>query len=221
MSRQMMAVTLIAAVLLVVLIPLGLLESRRTPDWQFELSRYLKLSGVSVEDIQHVEVAEAQRPGQFAVQLLQAVLYGGTWQGIDRIPRPDRVRCIRIERQGLAGHGTAPPSISEYLLMGYHSDDLWRAGWIVHQFREGVSEGEQQVLLAKLVCNNWVEISARMLYNPSGGQASSAPNYSFVSPVGQPLIESSSSASYSPCGGFWCENATAYQVYLPVTRKDR
>jgi hypothetical protein len=168
MFRMIMALTLITAVLLGVLIPLGMFESRRTPDWQSELSQYLEISGVSMKDILLVEVAEAQHPGQFAVQMVQAVPTG-TWQGIDRIPLPETVRCIRIERQGQAGQGIVQPSIGKYLLIGYHSDDLWRSGWLVHQFREGVSEREQQVLLAKLACNDWVEIWARMLYKPFGG----------------------------------------------------
>jgi hypothetical protein len=167
MSRMIMALTLITAVLFVVLIPLGIFESRRTPDWQSELSQYLEISGVSMKDIHLVEVAEAQRPGQFAVQMLQAVPTG-TWEGIDRIPLPEMVRCIRIERQRQAEQGIALPSIGKYLLIGYHSDDLWRSGWLVHEFREGVSEGEQQVLMANLGCNDWVEIWARMLYEPSG-----------------------------------------------------
>jgi hypothetical protein len=168
MSRMIMALTLITAVVLVVFIPLGLFESRRTPDWQSRLSQYLEISGVSRQDILRVEVAEAQHPGQFAVQMLQAVP-AGTWQGIDRIPLPETVRCVRIERQGQAGPGIVQPAIGKYLLIGYHSDELWRSGWLVHEFREGVSEREQQVWLAKLGCHDWVEIWARMLYKPFGG----------------------------------------------------
>jgi hypothetical protein len=167
MSRMIMALTLFTAVALVVFIPLGLFESRRTPDWQSRLSQYLATSGVSREDILLVEVAEAQHLGQFTVQMLQAVP-AGTWQGIVRIPLPETIRCIRIERQGQAGQGIVRPSIGKYLLIGYHSDGLWRSGWLVHEFREGVSEGEQRVLLAKLGCNDWVEIWARMLYKPLG-----------------------------------------------------
>jgi len=135
MSRMILALTIFTVVLMVILFPLGILESRRTPDWQSELSRYLEISGVPVEDIQLVEVAEAQRPEQFAVQTL-TVPTSWTWQGIDRIPLPEWVHCIRIERRGQAGLGTAQPSISEYLLIGYHSDELWRTGWLAHDFEE-------------------------------------------------------------------------------------
>ena len=68
MSRMIKVLTVFAAVSLILLIPFGILESNRTPDWQTELSRYLNMLGVSVEEIQHVEVAEARHPGQFATQ---------------------------------------------------------------------------------------------------------------------------------------------------------
>jgi hypothetical protein len=169
MSRKIVALLAVfAAVLLVIFIPLGILESRRTPDWQLELGRYLAVSGVSVADIRLVEVAEAGRPGQFAAQMLKPVPAGWTWQGIDRIPPPERVRCIRMAGRGQAERETARPTIYRVLLIGYHSDGLWHAGWLVHQFREDVSEEERQVLLAKLGCDDWVEISARMLREPSG-----------------------------------------------------
>ncbi len=177
MSRMILALAIFVAVLLVIFIPLGLLESRRTPDWQAELSRYLITSGVPARDIQHVEVAEAQRPEQFAADLLQAVPTSWTWSGIDRIPRPEWVQCIRIERQRPAGRGTTPPVRSGYLLVGYHHDGQWRAGWLVHEFRGDVSEEEQQGLLDQLGCKDWVELSARLLYHSSIG------NFPHVAPT--------------------------------------
>ena len=164
MSRKIIALALFTVVLLAISIPLAILESRRTPDWQSELSRYLEISSVSVDDIQLIEVAEAQRPERFAAQMLKAVPAGWPWQGIYRIPLPERAQCIRIERQG---QGSTPPSISEYLIIGYHSDGLWRTGWLVHEFREGVSEGQQRALLAEMGCSNWVAVSVQMFFKPS------------------------------------------------------
>ncbi len=65
------------------------------------------------------------------------------------------------------GTGTSSAGIGqaidqEYLLVGYHSDWLWHTGWLVHEFRDGVSEADQQALLAKMGCSNWVGISALM-----------------------------------------------------------
>jgi hypothetical protein len=54
----------------------------------------------------------------------------------------------------------------------------------------------------------------------SGGQAASSANYSFVSTLGQPLIGSNSSATYSTCSGFWCEIPAQYTVMLPLVLKN-
>jgi hypothetical protein len=152
-SRKIKASALFLALLLIILIPIVILESRRTPDWQAEFVRYLGISETSVADDQLVEVAEAQHPEQFDAQLLIAVPTGWPWGGID-VPLPEKVWCIRIEEEQT---GPVPQPISQYLLVGYHSDGLWHVGWLVHEFCEYVSEEEQQVLLAKLGCNDWSE----------------------------------------------------------------
>ena len=147
-SRKIIALALLLATLLVILIPLIILESRRTPDWQAEFERYLETSETSVADDQLVEVAEAQHPEHFDAQLLIAVPTGWPWGGID-VPPPEKVRCIRI--------GEEPDR--RYLLIGYHSDGLWHMGWLVHEFCVYVSEETQQALLAKLGCVSWMEVS--------------------------------------------------------------
>ena len=147
-SRKILALALFAATLLVVLIPVAIFESRRTPDWQAEFERYLETSETFVADDQLVEVAEARHPEYFDTQLLIAVPTGWPWGGID-VPPPEKVRCIRIEE--------GPDS--EYLLIGYHSDGLWHVGWLVHEFCVYASEEEQQALLANLGCDSWVEVS--------------------------------------------------------------
>ncbi len=171
MPRVIKILTVFVAVSLVLLIPLGLLESRRTPDWQTELSRYLNMSGVSLEEIQRVEVAQAQHPERFAARLLQVVPTGWAWDGINRIPFPEEVQCVRIERQRPAGQGTARSPIQENLLVGYHDDGQWRAGWLVHQFQESVSEEEQQALLTRMGCTHWMEISIQTLSQLSSGNS--------------------------------------------------
>ena len=147
-SRKIVALALLLATLLVILIPLIILESRRTPDWQAEFGRYLETSETYVADDQLVEVAEAQHPEYFDAQLLIAVPTGWPWGGID-VPPPEKVRCIRI--------GEEPDS--QYLLIGYHSDGLWHMGWLVHEFCVYVSEENQRALLAKLGCVSWMEVS--------------------------------------------------------------
>jgi hypothetical protein len=163
MSRVIRVLTVLAVVALVLLVPLGLIESRRPPDWQVLLGWYLANQGVSVKAL-HVEVAEAQRLGPLAAQALRAATTGWTWWGIDHVPLPEWVNCVRIARQEPAKRGTTPSVHGEYIFIGYHNDGQWRAGWLMHRFQAGVSEEEQQDLLDKLGCTNWVEISARTLY---------------------------------------------------------
>ncbi len=167
LSRVIRVLIVFAVVALVLFVPLRLLEPRRTPEWRAELSWYLWHSDIPGEGIQRVDVAEAQHPGQFAPQLLRAMPTGWAWSGIARIPRPEMVQCVRIERQKPAGRTATWLMHREYFLIGYHNDGQWRAGWLLHEFREGVSEEEQQAVLDKLGCTNWVKILTRPLSRPS------------------------------------------------------
>lgn len=157
-SRKILALALFVATLFAVLIPVVILESRRTPDWQTEFERYLETSETSVADDQRVEVAEAQHPEHFDAQLLIAVPTGWPWGGID-VPPPEKVRCVRIEEE------EGPDS--QYLLVGYHSDGLWHVGWLVHEFCVYASEEQQQALLAELGCDDWVETSISIHRSPT------------------------------------------------------
>jgi hypothetical protein len=161
--RKIMALALFLAMLLVVLIPLIILESRRPPDWQAEFVRYLETSETSVADGQFMEVAEAQHPEHFDAQLLIAVPTGWPWGGID-VPLPEKVQCVRI--------GEEPNS--QYLLVGYSSDGLWHVGWLVYEFCVYVSEEQQQAMLAELGCDHWSEMSIS-IHNTPTPEASRTP----------------------------------------------
>jgi hypothetical protein len=145
----MMALILPMTVLSGVVILIWLLESHRTPDWQVEVNKYLQTAENSSEDFWQAWAAEAQHPDQLATEMLVAVPTNWTWQDIVQIPPPESVRCIRLEKHG--------QDIREYLLVSFHSDGLWHTGWLVHRFREEVSEGEKQALFAELGCNQWAE----------------------------------------------------------------
>ena len=166
MSRVIRVLTVLVVVALVLLVPLGLVESRRPPEWQVMLGGYLANKGVSARAL-HIEVAEAQRLGPLAAQALRAATTDWTWWGIDHVPQPEWVNCVRIERQEPAKRATTPSVHSEYIFIGYHNDGQWRAGWLMHRFQAGVSEAEQQDLLDQLGCTNWAEIPAQALYQPA------------------------------------------------------
>lgn len=160
-SRKIKVLLLGATMLLAILIPIVILEARRTPDWQTELERYLALSGTFGAGEHLVDVAEAQHPEQLDTQLVVAAPTGWSWDGID-VPFPDKLRCVRI---------TEEPE-HRYLLVGYHSDGLWHMGWLVHAFCECVDEEEKLVLLDKLGCSDWRETAISIHSAPT-----STPNH--------------------------------------------
>lgn len=153
---KMIALILPITVLLATFALVGVLESRRTPDWQTTFTQYLQAMGISPQSIHSVWSAEAQRSDQFPAEMLLAVPTGWTWQNIE-IPFPERVRCLRLERQGEAKAMEQIPY--EYLLVGYHNDGLWHVGWVVHEFLEKVSAEEQLEMVTQLGCNHWEAVS--------------------------------------------------------------
>jgi hypothetical protein len=149
--------TLSVAVMLATLVPIVILESRRMPDWQSTLVQYLEASQGPLTDIPIVWVAQAQSVYQFPAEEMVAVPTDWMWQGIEIIPPPDRIYCVRLERP--AEWKLASQVLDEGLLVGYHDDGLHHAGWIVHEFRAGVSQGEREELFAKMGCDQWERIS--------------------------------------------------------------
>ena len=49
-----------------------------------------------------------------------------------------------------------------------------------------------------------------------GGGAASSANYAVNFTIGQTASDTSSSAGYEGCLGYWCDTAGAYDVYLPL-----
>jgi len=142
-TRRILALALALAVVVAVLAPIALLEARRTPDWQSELQQYLGASGIVVSRFD-VWAAEAQRVDVFPAEVLAAQAIDWPWQGVQQIPPAERVRCLRLEGPG-AGDEVD-------LLAGYHHDGLWRVGWLVYEFREGV---DAQAVFDEMGCQRW------------------------------------------------------------------
>jgi hypothetical protein len=153
-SRKIVILMLsIAVVALATLIPIAILESLRTPDWQSELRQYIDNS--TNTRIQRVWVAEASSVGQFPSDELIAVPAGWTWQGIDRKPPPGRVLCIRLEiSQGMGPGGVF---ITERILLGDHDDGLWHIGWVAYEFDPGMGEAEREAIFDQMGCDRWTE----------------------------------------------------------------
>ena len=52
----------------------------------------------------------------------------------------------------------------------------------------------------------------------SGGQTTTSASFAVQSTVGQPAVDSSNSADFEACSGYWCvAGLPAYLAYMPVT----
>jgi hypothetical protein len=147
--------SLAVIVVLVTLIPVLVLEARRTPDWQSSLAAYLEAQ-VPLARVQVVWTARAQAADQLAAEMLVAAPTDRMWESVEQLPPPERVRCIRLENEEWK---TARQPLDERLIIGYHDDGLYHAGWIVHQFRAQVSQAKREEMFAKIGCNRWVRVS--------------------------------------------------------------
>jgi hypothetical protein len=159
MSSRKIAIllTLSATAVIATLLPILLLESQRTPDWQSSLREYLQVSHIPATNIQLTWVAEAQHVDRFPADDLVAVPTEWVWQSVDIAPPPDRVRCIRFERRG--EWKTAQRIPDEHLVLGHHDDGLYHVGWIVYTFQPTVSLEEREELFARLGCDQWERVS--------------------------------------------------------------
>jgi hypothetical protein len=113
------------------------LEARRTPDWQSELNSYVARSRLPDETITVLAEVEASRPWKFSLAMGKAVANENGWPwGNGELPPPfppTAVRCVLLERERKPAAGGPGESIRQVIFVGYHTDGLWRAGWLTHE----------------------------------------------------------------------------------------
>lgn len=152
-SRIFILLLLILGVLIVVFAVVNRFESRRTPGWQSELGRYLRLAESFPEKVKVVASVEAANPQNFSPDRLTAVPTDWTWGGIRDIPQPTSVQCVRLEGSRTYSDILGGIRRWEVVLIGYHDDGLWHSGWLVHEINYNVGEQELQEMLALLGCD--------------------------------------------------------------------
>jgi hypothetical protein len=150
-----MILILVVGVVAAIIIPIVLLESRRTPGWQAALEQYLEASDLNPQDIQSEWAAEARAVDCFPSEMTSPVPTGWTWEGVAEVPSPERARCIRLERRE---GKTDQRALDEHLVVGYHDDGLYHAGWLVHEFRPDVSQAEREAWFVNMGCRRWTRV---------------------------------------------------------------
>ncbi|MFW5940886.1 MAG: hypothetical protein ACOC9C_01025 [Chloroflexota bacterium] len=126
-------------------------ERRRTPDWRQELDQYLQSAGNGMA-MKISAVTPAWRPWSFNGDLGTPVRDDWTWS-IERLPYPPQsVYCVllepRKEERNNRHHLTA-----QLVFMAYHSDALWRAGWLVYESAAPYGTPAAENLLERVDCD--------------------------------------------------------------------
>jgi hypothetical protein len=100
------------------------LEVQRGPDWRLELDAYLAQHTAPAETVRVLAVKKARQPWNFTAAM-------GAPEAGDRIVPsypPQAVRCALLARSRM-GAG----SVHQVVFLVYHSDALYRVGWLAHE----------------------------------------------------------------------------------------
>jgi hypothetical protein len=150
--RRVVALLVPFAVLIATIGTVGVLEARRLPDWRLELDRYLEATGRPSETVAVQSVVQARRPWNLAPDIVSTASMDPTWQSID-VPPPSNVRCVLLERVRYSPATAGEWRTQEVVLLGYHTDLLWKDGWIVYELTSDWCTPESHQALAQVGCD--------------------------------------------------------------------
>lgn len=106
------------------------LESNRPPDWKLALDKYIhqQLPPSAIIEIQRS--VSASKPANFSTRMGTRIASEWTWD-ITSVPMPpEAVQCVLLARTGRGS--TAAKSDRQVIYLAYHSDNLWRSGWLAY-----------------------------------------------------------------------------------------
>ena len=155
--RRLIALGLPLAALIVALAAFAVAEARRGPDWRRELDQYIAQSGLPSEKVTLRSVAEAREPQNFSREMGRAVPSDWRWGSVTPPLPPAAVQCVLLERARPPAAGGATQSIRQVVYVAYHSDALYREGWLTYEGPEDPLAPEAVADLAALGCGLGLE----------------------------------------------------------------
>jgi hypothetical protein len=124
--RNLVALILTIAVFAFASGTLAGLEARRGPDWYLELQGYIAQSAQASETVRVVAIVDATEPANFRTGM-------GTPVREDWRSTPiHAVKCVLLERSRPLTPGGEPVSRRQVVFLAYHSDALYRVGWLAY-----------------------------------------------------------------------------------------
>ena len=127
------------------------LESSRPPDWDQALRNYVRRQLPPNAIIEIQRSVSAGKPQNFSTRMGIRTATEWTWE-ITSVPMPpEAVQCVLLDRT-IPG---APLSESErqIVYLAYHSDNLWRSGWVAYAGPYAPFEPELIATLAEIGCD--------------------------------------------------------------------
>jgi len=150
--KKTIALTSPLVLLIFVVLTLAVLERRRGPDWQRELHEYIARSSSPSETITVQSVVEAREPWNFREAMGEAVRDDWRWT-VTELPFPPLgVQCVLLERARGATTGAQEHRLRQVVFVGYHTDGLYRVGWVVHKGPQEPFARELHADLAMIGC---------------------------------------------------------------------
>ena len=145
--KKIIVLTIPFITLVTIVLTFAMLETQRKPDWKIELDRYIT-SQLPAATLTVKAVVTASQPGNFAEAMGRPVRADWRW-GIDELPYPpSALRCVLLERR----NNSTGLAQGQVVYVGYHTDTLWRVGWLVHEGPEAPFRLEVARHLATLGC---------------------------------------------------------------------
>jgi hypothetical protein len=151
--RRIIALAVPFAVLVFALGVFVGLELQRGPNWRLELDEYIARHTWPSETVRIQEVTRARKPWNFTAAM--GTPEPGDWI-IPSFP-PRAVRCVLLVRSRSSAGGAQDESLRQVVYLVYHSDALYRVGWLAHAGPEEPFGPELAAHLASIGCDLGLE----------------------------------------------------------------
>jgi tetratricopeptide (TPR) repeat protein len=130
--KKVVALVIPIVVLIVAIVVVAVLEVQRGPDWQLELDEYISQSALPSETVTVQSVVEASKPWNFSEEMGTAARDDWKWGSVAPLFPPEAVQCVLLERSRESTIGVEEESGRQVVFVAYHTDALYRAGWLAY-----------------------------------------------------------------------------------------
>ena len=155
--KRGLALAVSSVVLILVIVVVVVLEARRGPNWRLELDKYIAQSASPSETLIVESVVEAREPRNFTQEMGQAMSDDWRWGSVAPSFPPKAVQCVLLERIRQSTVGDEKDSVHQVVFVAYHTDYLYRVGWLTYAGPEEPFTRELVARLTKIGCDLGLE----------------------------------------------------------------